>query len=276
MQISIASGKGGTGKTTVAVNLALSLDKVQLLDCDVEEPNCNVFLNVGLDVIERVQKRIPVIDKGKCTLCGECSRFCRRNALAVLPNDILFFEQLCNGCGGCTIACPEKAISEVPAEIGVVEAGRTNGIEFVRGLLSIGQPMATPVISAVKKRISGPISILDVPPGTGCPVIECLNGSDFVLLVTEPTPFGLADLQAAVELTKVMGLKCGVIVNRQGIGDDRVERYCREEDVPVLMTIPESMGIARAYSEGTPFVKAFPDWRPRFQELYRQVEELVA
>lgn len=276
MQIAVASGKGGTGKTTIAVNLALSLDEVQLLDCDVEEPNCNIFLNVGLQVVERVQKRIPVIDKAKCTLCGKCSRFCRRNALAVLPNDILFFEQLCNGCGGCTLTCPEKAISEVPAEIGVVEVGKTNGIDFVRGLLNIGQPMATPVISAVKKRISGPISIVDVPPGTGCPVIECLNGSDFVILVTEPTPFGLADLQGAVELTRVMGLKCGVVVNRQGIGDERVEAYCRKQGIPVLMTVPESMDIARAYSEGTPFVKAMPDWRRRFQDLFRQVEELVA
>ncbi len=276
MQIAVASGKGGTGKTTIAVNLALSLDKVQLLDCDVEEPNCNIFLNVGLQVAERVQKRIPVIDKARCNLCGECSRFCRRNALAVLPNDILFFEQLCNGCGGCTIICPEKAISEIPAEVGVVEVGKMDGIDFVRGLLNIGQPMATPVISAVKKRISGPISIVDVPPGTGCPVIECLNGSDFVILVTEPTPFGLADLQGAVELTRVMGLRCGVVVNRQGIGDDRVERYCRKEGIPLLMTVPESMDIARAYSEGTPFVKALPDWRQRFQDLFGQVEELVA
>jgi MinD superfamily P-loop ATPase len=276
MQIAVASGKGGTGKTTIAVNLALSLDKAQLLDCDVEEPNCNVFLNVGLKIVERVQKRIPVIDKARCTRCGECSRFCRRNALAVLPNDVLFFGQLCNGCGGCTIVCPEKAISEVPDEIGVVEVGKTNGIDFVRGLLNIGQPMATPVISAVKKRITGPVSIVDVPPGTGCPVIECLNGSDFVILVTEPTPFGLADLQGAVELTRVMGLKCGVVVNRQGIGDDRVERYCRQQGVPLLMTVPESMDIARAYSEGTPFVKVLPDWRRRFQDLFGQVEELVA
>jgi MinD superfamily P-loop ATPase len=188
---------------------------------------------------------------------------------------VLFFEQLCNGCGGCTIACPENAISESESELGVVEAGRTGDLEFMRGLLNVGQPMATPVIAAVKERISRPLVILDVPPGTGCPVIECLRDSDFVLLVTEPTPFGLADLKAALDLCRAMKLRSGVIINRVGIGDDRVERFCGKQDVPVLLTIPESMDIARAYSDGVPFIREMPEWRDRLRDLYSEVEELV-
>ncbi len=277
MRIAIASGKGGTGKTTIATNLALAIGKAQLLDCDVEEPNCHMFLNMKLRLVERVDKRIPVIDKHKCNLCGECSRFCRKNALAVLPKDILFFEELCNGCGGCTLVCPRAAISETVTQLGVVEEGRQDDLHFIRGVLNVGQPMATPVIAAVKNRISkGLTAILDVPPGTGCPVIECLRGSDFVLLVTEPTPFGLADLRAAVDLATAMRLEIGVLVNRVGIGDDGVERYCEKEGIPILLSIPESMQIARACSEGTPFTELMPEWADRFRQLYSEIVELAS
>ena len=276
MRIAVASGKGGTGKTTVATNMALSLDDVQLVDCDVEEPNCHLFLDLELNVLERVYKRIPVIDREICDLCGACSRVCRKNAIAVLPKDVLFFEELCNGCGGCAIECPKGAISEDLSELGVVEGGRYNGINFFRGLLNVGQPMATPIISAVKRKISDDaIAIIDVPPGTGCPVMESLRGSDFALLVTEPTPFGLADLRAAVGVTRAMGIPTGVVINRVGIGDDRIAGYCREEGIPVLLEIPESMEIARAYSVGTPFTEVMPEWKKRFSDVYAQIGELV-
>ena len=276
MRIAVASGKGGTGKTTIATNMALSIGRVQLIDCDVEEPNCHLFLDLQLEVLERVYKNVPSIDKEICNLCGVCSEVCRKNAIAVLPNDVLFFEELCNGCGGCARACPTNAISEEPSELGVVEGATRNGLQFFRGLLNVGQPMATPIIAAVKKRISEDIpAIVDVPPGTGCPVLESLRKSDFAILVTEPTPFGLEDLRAAVGVTRAMKIMTGVVINRVGIGDDRVNRFCKEEGIPVLLEIPESREIAEAYSEGIPFTEVLAEWKDSFRDLYSHIEELV-
>jgi MinD superfamily P-loop ATPase len=276
MRIAVASGKGGTGKTTVATNLALSIGDVQLVDCDVEEPNCHIFLDLKLDVLERIYKRIPSVDGEACDLCGICSRVCRKNAIAVLPNEVLTFEDLCNGCGGCARECPRGAISEKMSELGIVEGARKGGFTFLRGVLNVGQPMATPIIAAAKRRISADSpAIIDVPPGTGCPVLESLRSSDYVLLVSEPTPFGLADLKAAIEVTNALGLRTGVIVNRSGIGDDRVSRYCSGEDIPLLLEIPESMEIAMAYSKGIPFTEVMPEWKGRFRDLYKDIEERV-
>jgi MinD superfamily P-loop ATPase len=185
MRIVVASGKGGTGKTTVATNLALSIGDVQLVDCDVEEPNCHIFLDLELDVLERIYKKIPSVDREACDLCGICSRVCRKNAIAVLPSEVLTFEDLCNGCGGCARECPRGAISEKMSELGIVEGARRDGFTFLRGVLNVGQPMATPIIAAAKRRISADSpAIIDVPPGTGCPVLESLRSSDYVLLVT--------------------------------------------------------------------------------------------
>jgi MinD superfamily P-loop ATPase len=276
MRIAVASGKGGTGKTTVATNLALSIRDVQLVDCDVEGPNCHIFLDLELDVLERIYKKIPSVDREACDLCGICSKVCRKNAIAVLPNEVLTFEDLCNGCGGCARECPRGAISEKMSELGIVEGARRNGFTFIRGVLNVGQPMATPIIAAAKRRISDDSNaIIDVPPGTGCPVLESLRSSDYVLLVAEPTSFGLADLKAAVEVTKALGLRTGVIVNRSGIGDYRVSRYCSDENIPLLLEIPESSEIAMAYSRGTPFTEVMPEWKERFRDLYKDIQERV-
>jgi MinD superfamily P-loop ATPase len=278
MIVSIASGKGGTGKTTVATNLALFLSgqksqDVQLLDCDVEEPNAHVFLKPEIDEIRPVTLPVPEVDRRKCTLCGECAEVCAYNAIVVLKKDVLTFPELCHGCGGCSLLCPENAISEKEREIGVLEEGRASSLRFVQGRLNIGEPMATPVIRAVKKTI-GPdgITIIDVPPGTSCPVIESVNGSDFCLLVTEPTPFGLHDLKLAVELLRTLKIKHGVLVNRAGIGDDRVQDYCDKEGVPVLAQIPYDRDVAVLYSRGIPLWSSGERFREIFRKLWEAIE----
>ena len=273
MKIGIPSGKGGTGKTTVATNMALSLPNVQLLDCDVEEPNSGLFLNIEPEKVEEVAIKIPIIDREICTLCRECSRFCQYNAIAVLPSDILLFPELCHGCGGCTLVCPENAISEGKRIIGVVEGGTVGDVEFYQGRLNVGEAMATPVIRALKSKIDhGKTVILDSPPGTACPVIETVGDVDFCILVTEPTPFGLHDLKLAVDVVRHLGIPFGVIINRDGMGDGRVLDYCNGKDIPVIMKIPHDMRIARLYSDGIPFVSELPEWKDRFRELVKDME----
>ena len=278
MIISIASGKGGTGKTTVATNLALFLSgrksqDVQFLDCDVEEPNARIFLKPEIQKSQPVNLLIPQVDRDKCTFCGECARVCAFNAIVVLEKEVLTFPELCHGCGGCSLLCPENAISEKEREIGVLEEGRTGSVRFVQGRLNIGEPMATPLIRAVKKTI-GPdgITIIDVPPGTSCPVIESVNGSDFCLLVTEPTPFGLHDLKLAIELLKKLKIKHGVLINRAGIGDDRVKDYCDSQGVPVLAQIPYNREVAVLYSRGIPLWAGGERFREIFRKLWESIE----
>ena len=273
MKIAIASGKGGTGKTTVATNLALSLGDVQLLDCDVEEPDSHIFLDMRLDKVEEVYIPVPKIDKNKCTFCGKCSEFCQYNAIAVVPDDILFFPELCHGCGGCTLICPEDAITEENRVIGIIERGSNSGLEFYHGLLNIGEPMATPLVRAVKNKIDGSkIAIIDSPPGTSCPVIESIKDTDYCILVTEPTPFGLYDLKLAVEVVRKLKVPFGVLINQEGIGDKGVEKYCKEEDISIIMKIPHDKKIARLYSEGIPFVREMRDWEDKFIELYENIK----
>ena len=281
MIISIASGKGGTGKTTVATNLALFLSgeksqDVQFLDCDVEEPNAHIFLKPQIEKSQPVSLLIPEVDRKRCNFCGECAKVCAYNAIVVLKKEVLTFPELCHGCGGCSLLCPEKAISEKDREIGVLEQGKTNSIEFVHGRLNIGEPMATPVIRAVKKTIvPDGITIIDVPPGTSCPVIEAVNGSDFCLLVTEPTPFGLHDLKLAVELLKKLEIKHGVLINRAGIGDDRVKNYCDKEGVPIMAQIPYDRDIAVLYSYGIPMWINGERYRKIFRKLWELIESQV-
>ncbi len=277
MIISVASGKGGTGKTLVATSLALALSdkvKVQLLDCDVEEPNAHILLNVSTNQSQPVFILIPRVDESKCTYCGKCAEVCAYNAVAVLKNKVLVFPELCHGCGACSYLCPESAITEEGRRIGVVKQGNSRSLELIQGRLDVGEAMSPPVIREVKRRID-PTSmvIIDVPPGTSCPVIEAVKHSDFCLLVTEPTPFGLNDLSLAVEVVKKLGIPCGVVVNRDGIGDDRVERYCYEREIPILLRIPLDRNIALLYSKGIPLIEGMPQWRDAFLELFQEIQQ---
>jgi len=276
MIISIASGKGGTGKTTIATNLALSLGKVQVIDCDVEEPNADIFFNAEIKEREDVTVEIPEIDKEKCDYCGKCSEFCAYNALAVVPSDVLVFPELCHSCGGCAIVCPQNAINWKRKSVGKIEHGVTNGVDFYHGLLNVGEIQAVPVIKALKKKIDkeGNV-IIDAPPGTSCPVIESINGSDYCILVTEPTPFGFHDLKLAIAVVRHLYIPFGIIINRDGVGDKKVEMYCQTEKIPILMKIPHSEEIANLYSMGIPFVKKLPEWHERFTELFRRIQEEV-
>jgi len=280
MIISVASGKGGTGKTTIAVNLALSLNHdVQFLDCDAEEPNAHIFLKPKIKIIEKVFIPVPEIDEEKCTYCGKCCEVCAYNAIAVLKGDaqkrgsILVFSNLCHGCGSCSYFCPKNAIREVNKEIGEVEIGNAGSMQFVHGRLNIGEAMAPPVIRQIKKHIN-PAStvIIDAPPGTSCPVVETIKKSDFCLLVTEPTPFGLNDLTLAVEVLRKLKVSFGVVINRSDLGNNKTDEYCEKENIPILMRIPFKKEIAVAYSKGEPIVKMFPEYRKDFEELFNKIK----
>ncbi len=273
MKIAIASGKGGTGKTTVAVNLALSLEDCVLVDCDVEEPNTNIFLNLELGLVEELNLPVPKIDKEKCTLCGKCSEFCQYNALVTLPKEVLLFPELCHGCGGCSLVCDDGAISEEKRPIGVINRGAGKGIMYFQGLLNIGEPMATPLIAALKDKIEDDkLVIFDSPPGCACSFIETVRDCDHCLLVTEPTPFGLYDLKLAVAVVRELKIPCSVIINKDGVGDDRVERYCEEESIPIVMRIPYDTEIAKLYSQGKPFVLKKKEWRDKFREMLEVIQ----
>ena len=273
MKIAIASGKGGTGKTTVSVNLARTMGvPVQLLDCDVEEPNAHLFLKGDKVKEEIVTIPIPLVDESLCDGCGECSKFCEYHAIVVLGTAPLIFPEMCHGCGGCTLVCPTKAISEVGRRIGVVETMASENITLIGGRLDVGVAMAPPLIRAVKERLQNNLpAILDAPPGTSCPVIAAIRDTDLVLLVTEPTPFGLNDLSLAVDMVRELQIPFGVIVNRMGSGDDRVHTYCAKENIPILLEIPDDRQIAEAYSRGILMVDALPEYQELFQSLIEKL-----
>ncbi len=269
MTIAIASGKGGTGKTTVAVNLALTLGgPVRLLDCDVEEPNCHLFLRPKIKNLETVGVPVPVVDALACDACGRCAEICQFGAIAALKNGPLVFAELCHGCGGCLSVCPRHAIREETRPIGAITVGQAGDVEIVTGQLRVGEAKSPPLIRAVKKYARDDrVNIVDCPPGTSCPVIAALRGADFVILVTEPTPFGLHDLKLAVETVRQFGLACGVVINRADIGDSRVKDYCAAESIPVLVEIPHRREIAETYSRGQVLVQVLPEMRALFADL---------
>lgn len=274
MIISVASGKGGTGKTTVAVALALSSGNVQLIDCDVEEPNAHILLKPRIYEEKPVYSLIPSVQEEKCTHCGKCGEYCQYNALFVAPEMVLVFHELCHSCGLCSVVCPEEAIAEEKRRIGVVKKGSAQGVDLVYGELNVGEPMAGPVIREAKKEISREKTVvIDVPPGASCPVVESVYGSDFTILVTEPTPFGLHDLKIAVEVLRTLQIPLGVVVNRAGIGDMKVYEYCKEEGIPVMLEIPFSKEIAELYSRGVSFVTEMEEWKGKFRHILKRILE---
>ena len=277
MIISVASGKGGTGKTTISTSLALALGTgVELLDCDVEEPNAHLFLKPILERRERVETPIPLVDLDKCTFCRKCSAICRFNALAVVGKKVLVFPELCHSCGGCMLVCPEGAITETGRELGVLHFGARGSIGFINGQLRVGEAMSPPLIKQVRAAADpNQLTVIDAPPGTSCPVIAAMNGADFILMVTEPTPFGLHDLKLAVEAVRLLGIPCGLVINRADIGDRQVFEYAERENLPILLTIPFDRRIAQAYSRGKNMVEEFPEWRQRFVTLHQDIEAII-
>jgi len=277
MIISIASGKGGTGKTTVATNLAAAIGSgVQLLDCDVEAPNAHLFLSPQFETTQTVTTPVPVVDEARCTLCGKCDEICQYKAIVVVAQTVLPFPELCHSCGGCTAVCPEKAIREEGRELGIIQIGRCNGIEFVHGRLRIGEAMSPPLIRKVRSYTDpSKLTIIDAPPGTSCPVIAAMKDSDFVVLVTEPTPFGLHDLELALGAVRTLKIPCGLVINRCDIGDDRVHHFAERESLPILMNIPFDRSVAEAYSRGQLMVEEMSEWKTAFANLFEQIKQTL-
>jgi len=280
MRIAIASGKGGTGKTTLATNLAQVIAEegvpAAYLDCDVEEPNGHIFLKPEIERSRRVSIPVPEVDESKCTFCRACSQACRFSAILAMKNKVLTFPNLCHGCGGCTLACQENAIREVPRPMGAVQAGRAGKVAFAQGLLDVGEAMAPPVIREVLKEAPKEgVVIVDAPPGTSCPVIESVKGADVAILITEPTPFGLHDLKLAVGMVRTLGIPFGVAVNRVGVGDREVFSYCQSEGIPVFLEIPDDRRIAESYSRGVLAVEALPELRALFLDLMQDLRKLA-
>jgi len=279
MILSIASGKGGTGKTLVATSLAVSLrdiERVQVLDLDVEEPNDHIFLKPTLSLTESATVLVPHLDKDKCNYCGICSNVCHYNAIAVGSELMLMFPELCHSCGACIYHCPNEALTEKKREIGSIVTGNANGISLIQGRLSVGDILGVPIIKQVKERsAANGLVIIDASPGTSCPVIEAVRDSDFCILVTEPTPFGLNDLTLAVGMCRELEVPCGVVLNRAGTGDRLITDYCTKEQIPILLTIPLDRQIAALYSLGITLAEALPGWQTEFIKLYERVKGMV-
>ncbi len=306
MRIAVASGKGGTGKTTVSTGLALSLagdngagrhdhsqsrSRLLFIDCDVEAPNAHLFLNPDFQVRIETGPSVPQVDGDACTYCGRCAEVCEFNAIAVVEEQVLTFPHLCHGCGSCALNCPEDAISEVPRAIGLLEAGPTPyGLYFTRGIMNVGEAMAVPIIRELKKWDVGPGReedregmdsdywenvIIDVPPGTTCPVVEALQGVDFALLVAEPTPFGLHDLRLMVEVVSAMNIPAGVVLNRDGTGYEDLEQFCEDADLPVMLHIPLDRRIAEGLARREPLTTIYPEYQDRMREMYESIVKMV-
>ncbi len=272
MKLAVASGKGGTGKTTVATNLAVTLARhgqtVVYVDCDVEAPNGHLFLKPTVARENPVGRLVPRVDQALCDHCGECARICRFNAIVCLADQTLVYQDLCHSCSGCALVCPTAAITELQHPMGVVKTGAAGPVQFVSGTLNVSEAISPPVIRAAKQA-APPAQwvILDAPPGTACPMIETVRDCDYVLLVTEPTPFGMHDLRLAVEVARTLNLGCGVVVNRAQPGATETREWCGQARVPILAEIPDSMVIAKAYSQGQLIVETVPELEQTFDHL---------
>jgi MinD superfamily P-loop ATPase len=275
-KIAVLSGKGGTGKTTVSSNLA-KIQKSIYVDCDIEEPNGYLFLKPEIDKEKDVNVMIPSIDYDKCTLCGECTKACRFGALMRLTKKMLVFDHLCHSCGACYEICPYNAIKEIPKKIGIVRIGRSDDIDFIDGKLNIGEASGVPIIKEIKDLIKNTDKnvIIDSPPGTSCSVIHSVEGSDYCLLVTEPTPYGLHDLKLAVELVKELHLPFAVIINKSGESDSIIEDYCKEENISVIAKIPFKKEYAESYSKGNLLIEEDDEIRQTFKNLSQRLMELI-
>jgi len=277
MKIAVVSGKGGTGKTTVATSLALTIENSQLIDADVEEPNCFLFLNTKSEVVGKAEIPVPRIDEDICTLCGKCSDSCEYNALANLPGQILLFEKICHGCGVCSAVCPVDAITEENRVIGYIYSNNGEDLLFNYGELIVGEELSTPVISKLKEYANEEkdLIVLDAPPGSACAMVEAAIDSDFIIVVGEPTPFGLSDMKIVIETLRQLQKKFGVIINKDGVGNEEMEQYCKEENLNILMKIPFDLEIAKQYSTGKTLVESFPVWRKNFTNLEQDIKELI-
>lgn len=278
MKIAVASGKGGTGKTTISTNLALYVAEhgydTFYFDCDVEEPNGHLFLKPVITKKEASSIPVPVIDESKCNACGECVRFCEYKALVRLGKIVMVFPELCHGCGGCTIVCPNHAIQEQEREIGLVETGQSGKVGFVHGRMNIGEAMSPPLIRDVlRQNPNNEVNIIDAPPGTSCPVIASIRNTDFVVLVTEPTPFGLNDLGLALDMIRELGIPHGVVVNRSEDGNRDAESFCEKRQVEILAQIADDRRIAECYSKGELILKGVPGIQKRFEELWQNIRK---
>jgi MinD superfamily P-loop ATPase len=280
MTVAVASGKGGTGKTTIATNLAMvaaeKFGYVILLDCDVEEPNSHIFIKGQKTKEEVVNIKIPEVDESICTECGACSNFCQYNAIVSLKGRPVVFKEMCHSCGGCSLVCQPKAIHEVDHRIGLINFYSAGKISLIYGLLDVGSPLSPPLIGAVKRHENkNALNIIDAPPGTSCPVIEAIKDADFIILVTEPTPFGLNDLVLAVEVSRKLNKKFAVAINRVGSGDDRVHKYCKDENIPIILEIPDDRRIAELYSNGDTIFENLPEYRKSFEEALISVDGVI-
>ena len=279
MRIAVASGKGGTGKTLVSTSLAWLLAQgghpVAYVDADVEEPNGHLFLHPEMSDCRRYARPVPKLIRETCSGCGECQSFCQQNAIVALRDRIMLFPELCSSCGGCVLACPDEELTEVPREIGSMETGIAcaetgSPIRFLAATLDVGEARATPLIKGLLDQIGDPgIVLIDAPPGTSCSVMEIVSNVDLVVMVTEPTPFGLHDLALAVEMTRALGKPVTAVVNRSDLGDDGVQQYLASQQIEVAAEIPFRLEVAEAYAQGQIAAAASPELRSLLLPLGR-------
>ena len=276
IRIAVASGKGGTGKTLIATNLAAMTDGSLLVDLDVEEPNCHIFTNAVSESEEPAYRPVPKVDDDLCTLCGRCAEVCEFHAIVVLPKKVMVFDELCHGCGACTMLCPDGAIEERDHLMGAVVRAKGGILNLLYGRLKVGEVSAPSLIRKVKKALPpDTVTIIDCPPGTACTAVESIRGSDICVLVTEPTPFGLHDLKLALNVTKKLDIPTMVFINKEGLPGPDIRKFCESIDMPIAGTLPLDRRIAEIYSKGG-LISNFPEYASVFSELRDHILKVVS